>query len=466
LPSRNGLNAESAEIAEKNRHSADSARSAFQPYVWLLNKEYRELVASRAWWVLLLAMGPLVGVTFISAVRTYGEASGLNGTTAGVGEAFSPLIGIWAPTFSACEVAAVFLLPFVAIRLVSGDRQSGALKIEMQHPMPAFARIAAKGLVLLGGWLVASLAPLAAVLLWKSYGGSVYAPELATVAFGHVLNAGLTIALASAAAALTEHPSTAAILTLSVTVGTWILNFVAAVEGGIWERLAGYTPPAMIAQFQHGLIRLDVVLIAITLVTAGLALAAVWLRLGVSVRRRAQESLALAAVAVLAVVSGSVASPSWDLSENRMNSFPEADEALLARIRGPLRIEVHLAPEDPRRADLDRKAIAKLRRVMPAMRVQYMSATSIGLFEQNAPHYGEIWYELAGKREMSRATTAESALETIYDLAGVKPPVEGGDELFRGHPLAVPPKGAAAVFYGIWPALTVVGAFLIRRNQS
>ena len=71
-------------------------------------------------------MGPLVGVSFISAVRTYAEVSGLNGTAAGVGEAFSPLIGVWAPTFSACELAAVFLLPFVAIRLVAGDRQSGA----------------------------------------------------------------------------------------------------------------------------------------------------------------------------------------------------------------------------------------------------------------------------------------------------------------------------------------------------
>jgi len=439
--------------------------SAMSPYIWLLKKEYRELMASRAWWVLLLAMGPLVGVTFISAVRTYGEASGLNGTTAGVGEAFSPLIGIWAPTFSACEVAAVFLLPFVAIRLVSGDRQSGALKIEMQHPMPAFARIAAKAIVLLGGWLAASLAPLAAALLWKSYGGSIYPPELMTVVFGHMLNAGLTIALASAAAALTEHPSTAAILTLSVTVGTWILNFIAAVQGGIWERLAGYTPPAMVAQFQHGLVRMDVVVVAGALVIAGLTFAALWLRLGVPVRRRMQESLALAAVTVLAVLSGSAAWPSWDLSENRMNSFSEADEQVLARIRAPLGIEVHLAPEDPRRADLDRKAIAKLRRVLPSMHVQYVSATSIGLFEQNAPHYGEIWYELGGKKEMSRATTAESALETIYDLAGVKPPIEN-DDVFRGHPLAVAPKGAAAVFYGIWPALVVVSAFFIRRRSS
>jgi ABC-2 type transport system permease protein len=438
---------------------------AVSSFSWLIAKEYRELVSSRAWWVLLLAIGPLVGVTFISAVRTYAEASGLNGTSAGVGEAFSPLIGIWAPTFSACEVAAVFLLPFVAIRLVSGDRQSGALKIEMQHPMPALARMAAKAMVLMAGWLVVSAAPLAGVLLWKGYGGSIYAPELATVMFGHLLNAGLTIALACTTAAVTEHPSTAAILTLSVTVGTWILNFIAAVEGGIWERAAGYTPPAMVAAFQHGLIRLDVVLIACAFIVAGLALAAVWIRLGVPVRRRVQESIALGACAVAFVFASALVTPSWDTSESRTNSFSEVDEQMLGRIRAPLRIEVHLAPEDPRRSDLDRKAIAKLRRVMPAVQVQYVSATSIGLFEQTSPHYGEIWYELGGRREMSRVTTAEGALETIYDLAGVKPPVEKDDEIFRGHPLAVAPKGAAMVFYGIWPAVVIAGAFFIRRRQ-
>src|SRR5438309_10218237 len=145
-----------------------------KPFVWLLDKERRELAASKSWWVLLLLMGPLVGVSFISAVQTYAEASGLNGTATGVGEAFSPLIGIWAPTFSACELAAAFLLPFVAIRVVSGDRQSGALKIELQHPMSSFARIMAKVLILLLAWLIASLAPLVAIVLWKTYGGSIY----------------------------------------------------------------------------------------------------------------------------------------------------------------------------------------------------------------------------------------------------------------------------------------------------
>ncbi len=445
MPSRNGLN---------------------EPYVWLLKKEYRELVASRAWWVMLLAMGPLVGVSFISAVRTYAEASGLNGTAAGVGEAFSPLVGVWAPTFSACELAAAFLLPFVGIRLVAGDRQSGALKIEMQHPMSTFARVGAKALVLLAAWIIASIAPVIAIVLWKSYGGTVYAPELATVVAGHLLNAGLTIALAAATASVTEHPSTAAILTLSVTVGTWIVNFIAAVQGGVWERAAGYTPTAMVAEFQHGLVRLDVVLIALALVVAGLALAAVWMRLGVPVRRRAYESVALGALTAAILFASTFATVSWDTSESRANSFSEADETALEQIRAPLRIEAHLAPEDPRRFDLEHRALSKLRRVWPKMQVQYVSATSIGLFEQTAPHYGEIWYDLGGRKAMSRTTTAEGVLETIYSIAGITPPVENDESIFRGHPLAVPPKGAATVFYGIWPALVVAGGFLVRRRHA
>src|SRR5215831_17475549 len=132
------------------RSSLPSRRSAWK---WLFKKEWRELLSSRSWWVMLALIGPLVGVSFIGAVRTYAELSGLNGTSAGVGEAFSPLIGVWAPTFSACEIAAAFLLPFVAIRLVAGDYRSGALKIELQHPMSAAARVAAKAIVLLAGWL-------------------------------------------------------------------------------------------------------------------------------------------------------------------------------------------------------------------------------------------------------------------------------------------------------------------------
>ncbi len=438
-------------------------RSPSNAWIWLLRKEARELMASRSWWVFFVIMGPLVGVSFISAARTYAELSGLGGTTAGVGEAFSPLIGIWAPTFSACELAAAFLLPFVAIRLVAGDRQSGALKLESQHPLSASSRITVKVLVLIAGWLLAMLAPFLAVILWSSYGGSIYWPEVLTVTLGHILNAGLTIALATAAASVAEHPSTAAIITLTFTVGTWIINFIAAVHGAFWQQVADYTPTAMVAEFQHGLLRLDTLLIASVFIIAGLLLAAIWTRIGLAVRRRALDSVILAALTALIVFACTFIHASWDTSESRMNSFSRSDEAALRQIHSQVEIEVHLAAEDPRRSDLDHRVLDKLRRILPKLSVHYISGTSVGLFEQSNPNYGEIWYTVNGKKAASRAITPEAVLDTIYSLAGITPQTVGNENEFRGHPLAIYPRYAAWLFYFAWPILSVVSALNIRR---
>jgi hypothetical protein len=102
---------------------------------------------------------------------------------------------------------------------------------------------------------------------------------------------------------------------------------------------------------------------------------------------------------------------------------------------------------------------------MPRLQVQYVSATSTGLFEQTSRDYGEIFYDLGGRRASSRSTSAEGVLETIYDLAGVTPPASPDDEAFRGHPLAVPPKGAAVVFHVVWPALVGGAGYLSLRRQ-
>jgi hypothetical protein len=308
------------------------------------------------------------------------------------------------------------------------------------------------------------LPPLSAILLWKSYGGTAYAPELATLISGHVLNAGLTIALGAAAAAVAEHPSTAAILTLSVTVGTWIINFFGAIQGGVWERAAAYTPAALVADFQHGLIRLDTIFAAIVLALAGFAFAALWTQLGKPVKRRVYESIALTALAAAAIAGCTRFTASWDTSEARSNSFPEADERALRQIHAPLRIEVRLAAEDPRRSDLEQRALSKLRRVLPDVQVDYKSSTSIGLFEQTSAGYGEIWYYLGGQKTMSRVTTAEGVLEAIYSIAHVDPPKEDEESVFRGHPLAVPPRGAALLFYGIWPAVIAITGVFVRRR--
>ena len=163
-------------------------------------------------------------------------------------------------------------------------------------------------------------------------------------------------------------------------------------QGGRWERAAGYTPAALVANFQHGLVRLDSVLIAIVLMATGLGIAAVWMRLGTPSARRMYESIGIAALSASAIFGCTLVSGSWDTSESRANSFAVADEFALGKIHEPLKIEVHLAPEDPCRLDLEYRALSKLRRILSNLRVTYVSATSIGLSEQRGGGYGEIWW--------------------------------------------------------------------------
>jgi hypothetical protein len=375
----------------------------------------------------------------------------------------SPLLGIWAPTFSAFEIVAIFLLPFVAIHSLAGDRQSGALGIELQRPFPIGARVAIKGAILFGGWLLALSAGLLAVVLWRGYGGTIAIPELLVVLAGHALNAMMTIAIALAIAATTEHPSTAAIITLALTVGTWILDFAAAVYGGVWERAAHYTPAAFVSAFQHGLLRADLVLAALVISASAVTMATVWMRRGVPPVRRAWSAAGVTAIATALLAALTFVHASWDASETRVNSFGEAEEEALARVPAPIRVDVRLAPQDPRRAAFERGPIAKLRRVRADAQVSYLARTATGLYEQADPGYGEVEYHVGDRAFATRALTDESLVEAVVGLAGVS--VADEQELpYRGHPLAVTPAGAAPLFYLIWPATTAALWWLTRRR--
>src|ERR1700730_7622613 len=134
----------------------------------LLAKEWHGLLASRAYWLLLFAIGPLVGQRFISAVDLYAEVSGA-GRSGALSQGLTPLDGILVPTFGAYDLAVTLLFPFVAIRLISEEKASGAWKLMLQSPASLAAMLAAKGVALLAGWLIAWTPGLLALILWKLY---------------------------------------------------------------------------------------------------------------------------------------------------------------------------------------------------------------------------------------------------------------------------------------------------------
>ncbi|MDX6530020.1 MAG: hypothetical protein QOH41_2310 [Blastocatellia bacterium] len=420
-----------------------------------LAKESRELVASRSYWLLLLMIGPLVGHGFITAVGLYAEASGGGGGPAALAQGLTPLDGILVPTFGAYDLAATFLFPFVAIRMIAAEKQSGGLKLLLQLPGSLAMKVSAKALVLLGGWIVALLPGLLAIVLWKSYGGHLYAPETLNLLLGHLLRAMLSAGLAVAAAALAENAASAAIVTLGITVGTWALDFIAAGRGGFLQQLAAYTPTATLRFFEHGLLRLNIFLAMLAISLAGFALAGIWLQTGRTWRFRLLWTLALALILTSVVVGANGMRASWDASENRRNSFSRSDEAALRQIAQPLKITIVLSPEDPRLSDYEQNVLRKLRRVLPQLDVDYSSSSRTGLFEKPEDHYGEIWYEMNGQKIMERSTIEEIVLEQIYKLAGINPPARSEENAFSGYPLTARARGAGLIFYGLWPLITI-----------
>jgi hypothetical protein len=410
-------------------------------------------------------IGPLVGHGFITAVGLYAEASGSGGGSAALSQGLTPLDGILVPTFGAYDLAATFLFPFVAIRMIAAEKQSGGLKLLLQLPGNLATKVGAKVLVLLAGWMVTLLPGLLAIVLWKSYGGHLHTPETLNLLLGHFLRAMLSAGIAVAAAALAENAASAAIVTLGFTVGTWALDFIATGRGGFLQQLAAYTPTATLRFFEHGLLRLNILVAMLAFSVTGFAVAGIWLHTGRSWRFRLLGTLALAMILACVIVSANGVRASWDASENRRNSFSRADEAALSQIQQPLRITVVLSPEDPRLSDYEQNVLRKLRRVLPRLDVDYASNSRTGLFEKPEDHYGEIWYEMNGQRVMERSTIEEVVLEQIYKLAAITPPSRSDENTFSGYPLSVRARGASWIFYALWPLITIAAWWVWTRSR-
>lgn len=431
----------------------------------LLLKELRELFASRAFWLMLIIAGLLVGHSFITAVNTYAEMSGTGNGPAALPQVLNSLDGVLFPTWGSYDLAATLLFPFVAIRLIAAEKESGALKLLLQLPGSLTGKLTAKAFALIIGWVVAWIPGLVAIFLWKSYGGHIAAAETLNLLFGHLLRGLLSAGLAVAAAGVAENASSAAIITLGFTVGTWALDFVAAGRGGWLQQLASYTPTAALRSFEQGLLKFSTVAVMVVLSVGGFALAAIWLHTGRSVRSRLLSTLFLVTASAAVCLVSSRVMLSVDVSENLRNSFSAADQSALRQVKQDLKITVFLAPEDPRLTDFEQGVLKKLRRVMGnGVEVEYVSGSQSGLFEKSEDHYGEVWYEMNGRKIVDRSTIEEVVLDQIYQLANVSAPQRSTDDGFPGYPLAVQPRKAALLFYFVWPLVVVVAWWRIRKS--
>src|SRR6266581_1005752 len=133
--------------------SPDAVTVRRAPLRPLLAKEVGELLSGRALWTMLLILCPLVGYSFFQAVSLYGEASAAARDQPILASGLSPLDGVLVPTFGAFYVTVTLLYPFVAIRVLGREKESGALPLLVQLPYRAATLVAAKLAAVSAAWL-------------------------------------------------------------------------------------------------------------------------------------------------------------------------------------------------------------------------------------------------------------------------------------------------------------------------
>jgi ABC-2 type transport system permease protein len=421
------------------------------------------MLSGRALWTLLLILCPLVGYSFAQAVALYSEASSAARDSPALASGLSPLDGVLVPSFGALYICTTLLFPFVAIRALGGEKESGALRLLVQLPYPTPALIAAKMAAIFIAWLLSLVPVLSALAIWQLLGGHLHGPETLNLVFGHLLYGLLVGAIALFAAAVSESAATAAIVVLAFTIGSWVLDFGLAGQPGLLEWISRLSLTQALRSFEQGLLPLGLLLGIAGVISGFAALSAVWLHPGRPLKIKLVRS-ALCAVAVAAVLAlATQIRTSIDVSEDQRNSFPPADQRALAELREPLVITVHLAPEDPRYVDLRRNVLAKLQRALPnvTIRLATMGQSMLGSTGDEA--YGEIQYSYAGRSATSRSTSHREALPLLYGLAGkpVPTPLEG--DQYPGYPLTRDAEPTLIWFYAGLPLLVVLAWWRTRR---
>src|SRR5713101_1320634 len=409
--------------------SPETLRVQNAPLRPLLVKELWEILGGRALWTMLLLMCPLIGYSFFQAVSLYGEASAAGLQSPVLASSLSPLDGVLVPTLGASYVAVTLLFPFVAIRMLGQEKESGALRLLIQLPYRSSTLIAAKLVAVLAAWVLSCVPALSAVAIWGMLGGHLSGPETLNLLFGHLLYGLLVGTIALFAASVSESAATAAIVTLAFTIGSWVLDFTVAGHPGILDWIARLSLTQVLRTFEQGLLSVGLV-VGISAALCGFAvLATVWLPPGTSIRTKILRSAVCVFVTALALGLATQIKLSVDVTEDQRNSFPVADQHLLATLAEPLVVTVHLAPEDPRYADLRRNVLAKLERVLPNVSIRLAGARQSLATNAGDDSYGEVAYTYGGRSDVSRSSSPREILPLLYRLAAVVPPapVPGSD---------------------------------------
>lgn len=200
----------------------------------IAGKEFRALFASPLAWVLLAVLQAVLAWVFLGRLDAYLE---LQPRLARFGNApgFTELVA--APTFGTAALVLLMAIPLLTMRLVAEERRQQTLPLLQAAPVSPAAIVIGKFFGLTA-FLLLPVAMVAAMSASLAVAGSPDWGLVAANALGLLLLAAAFAAVGLLFSTLAAHPSVAAVATLGVLLGLWLLDLGASAERGLLHHLS------------------------------------------------------------------------------------------------------------------------------------------------------------------------------------------------------------------------------------
>lgn len=436
----------------------------------LFRREIAIALRARVTWLVFAGSALLVGHGFVLALDLYSAASRSALGNVIMRREIDPLPGIVRPTLGGMQLATALLVPILAARLLSVEKERntfGMLSVAIGSTAKvALIKLAAAAMTASGVLVM----PAMCFAAFSALGGHVDPIETIVALSGHLLCILAIAALSVAASSWTGTVAQATTLAILVSIASWAVEAGEGISALAW--LGPFEAASLgrqLSPFEHGLVSVGSLAWFGSAMLGALASTVTGASFGLGRWRKPVAGLIIAASTLCALGLSHHLTRTYDWTELRRASLPpHAVEALRAIDRSkPISITVFLDREDSRRQQLERDTLSKLRLarsdlefVMPLD--DKADASEAGLHDDR---YGEIVVRVGDANRVTRSTSRREITSLIFDAAGLPVP-DWSQEQYAGYPLVVGESRARIVrlvVYLIIPSLLLLVGWLLRR---
>jgi ABC-2 type transport system permease protein len=213
----------------------------------IAHKEFRSLFVIPSTWVILGTLQFIFAWFFLARLDAFLQ---VQSQLAQLANAPGATLAVAAPLFGTIALILMMLIPVFTMRLIAEERRNQTLTLLMSAPVSDIHIVVGKfiGLMLFLLLIIASCMLMALTL---AAGTQLDTGLLLTNALGLVLLAASYVALGLYISSLTAQPVVAAIGTLAIFFGLWLVDVSAVDNDNAWRAL---TPTSHFQSFNIGLL--------------------------------------------------------------------------------------------------------------------------------------------------------------------------------------------------------------------